>query len=83
MTIRKNMGTLDRVARLIAGLALLSASLFGELGAGWDLALVAATVILVATATTGFCPGYVPFGISTRRAPRPAGAPFHRSAFLG
>jgi hypothetical protein len=83
MTIRKNMGTFDRVARLIVGLALLGAGRFGELGAGWDLALVAATAILLATAATGFCPGYLPFGISTRRAPRPAGAPFHRGAFRG
>ena len=81
MTIRKNMGTLDRVARLIAGLALLGASRIGELGAGWDLALVAATVVLLATATTGVCPGYLPFGISTRRAHRSAGAPCHGSAF--
>lgn len=68
MTIPQNMGALDRIARLIAGLALLGVSLFGELAGGWDVAVVAATVMLLATAATGFCPGYVPFGISTRRA---------------
>jgi len=67
MTNSHNMGGLDRLGRLIAGLALLTASFFGALATGWQVATLAAATVLLTTAAVGFCPGYVPLGINTRR----------------
>jgi len=66
--IRQNMGRLDRTVRCIVGVALIPIGLFA-LG-GWHGSLagilaVAVSALLLVTGLTGFCPGYVPFGIST------------------
>ncbi len=58
--MKANVGNLDRVARIVLGLGLLSMTVmgpqtwFGLLG-----------LIPLATATMGFCPLYTVFGIST------------------
>ena len=55
-----NIGTTDRVIRIVAGLALIGASLFGYIGAwGWI------GLVPIATAVFRFCPAYLPFGLST------------------
>jgi hypothetical protein len=62
LTVRRNCGTLDRVLRLVLGIALLG--LYGALDApGRYLTLLG--LPLIATAITGFCPLYALFGIST------------------
>jgi glucose-6-phosphate-specific signal transduction histidine kinase len=65
---KKNMGRLDRTLRFIVGVILVPIALFA-LG-GWQgnlLGVLAAAFALwlLATSLTGFCPGYIPFGIST------------------
>lgn len=66
---KKNMGQLDRTLRFVVGVALIPIGLFA-LG-GWQgnligiLAAVFGVAPLLATSLTGFCPGYIPFGIST------------------
>lgn len=66
---KKNMGQLDRTVRFIAGVALILIGLF--LLGGWQgnlfgiLVAVFGVVPLLATSLIGFCPGYIPFGIST------------------
>jgi hypothetical protein len=57
-----NMGSADRIIRGIIGVAILAAgyyykSWFGLIG-----------LIPLATAFISWCPAYLPFGISTRRA---------------
>jgi hypothetical protein len=67
LTMRKNMGTIDRLARafLIAPAATISAlALAAGSIAGVVLLVVAATML--ATATVGFCPLYALLGIDTR-----------------
>jgi len=66
-----NMGTTDRLLRLIAGVALLVAVLVAGVGGeGWlRWLLLAVGVVLTATAVAGTCPAYLPFGISTCRKP--------------
>ena len=55
-----NVGTLDRTVRIVAGLALIGASLAGMIGAwGWI------GVVPLATGVFRFCPAYLPFGLST------------------
>jgi hypothetical protein len=62
LTVRRNCGTLDRVVRLVLGIALLG--LYGALDApGRYLTLLG--LPLIATAITSFCPLYALFGIST------------------
>ncbi len=55
-----NVGTTDRVIRIVAGLALIGASLLGFIGAwGWI------GLVPIATGVFRFCPAYLPFGLST------------------
>ncbi|HEX2531455.1 MAG TPA: DUF2892 domain-containing protein [Burkholderiaceae bacterium] len=60
--MKLNVGGLDRVARVLVGLGLIAATLFGWIGAwGW------LGVVPLATGTFGFCPAYLPFGLHTCR----------------
>ena len=57
--MKTNVGSIDRIVRVIAGLAILGAgyyfkSWWGVIGFGPIL-----------TAFIGFCPAYLPFGITT------------------
>lgn len=64
--MKRNMGTVDRLLRaFIAAPVLVSVGLYF----GWSVLGVAAFVfagIMLVTAASGFCPAYVPFGLSTR-----------------
>ena len=58
MTI--NMGGIDRIVRGVVGVALIVWALMGGPVWAWI------GVLPLATAAVGWCPGYIPFGISTR-----------------
>jgi hypothetical protein len=51
-----NMGGLDRLGRLVAGLALLAAGLFGALATGWQVAALAAATPAVGDRNRGLLP---------------------------
>lgn len=58
--MQANVGSIDRALRILVGLALIGAALFGAIGAwGW-LGLVP-----LATGVLRFCPAYLPFGWRT------------------
>lgn len=58
--VKINMGTVDRSARVVIGLALIVLTLLGTIGVwGW------VGVVLVATAALGNCPLYSVLGFST------------------
>lgn len=60
MQLTTNIGTTDRLVRIVAGLALIALTLMGQIGIwGW-LGLVP-----LATAFLKFCPAYSLFGIRT------------------
>jgi uncharacterized membrane protein len=61
----KNMGSLDRIIRLIIGVALIAAGVILQLSTGgfWWLALIGAVPVITASIST--CPLYYPFGINT------------------
>ena len=68
--MNQNVGTIDRVVRVVVGLALIGATLLGYIGLwGWI------GVVPVATGLFGFCPAYLPFGLSTCSPQRPAFKP--------
>lgn len=56
----QNVGTVDRVIRIVVGASLIAASLLGYIGAwGW------VGIIPLATGLFRVCPAYLPFGLST------------------
>jgi hypothetical protein len=66
--MKRNMGPVDRLLRaFVVGPALivLSVTVFDVGSVLGIVALVLAGIMFV-TAAVGFCPGYTPFGISTR-----------------
>lgn len=63
--MKKNMGTADRLIRLI--IAALMAGLFfaGIISGTLGIVLLVLAGIFVLTSLVGFCPLYAPFGIKT------------------
>jgi len=57
----KNMGTTDRVIRVILGVGLLA---WGYSAQNW---LGAIGLVPLLTAALGWCPAYLPFGIKTTK----------------
>jgi len=57
--MKKNLGTLDRIIRVILGLGIIT---WGVMNHNW-LGAIGAVPLL--TALVGFCPVYCPFSIST------------------
>jgi fatty acid desaturase len=58
--MKANVGGIDRVLRVVVGLALIGMTLAGMIGVwGWI------GVVPLLTGIFGFCPAYMPFGIST------------------
>lgn len=56
----RNVGTIDRVLRVVVGLALIGLAATGKIGVwGWI------GVVLLGTAAIGWCPPYQIFGINT------------------
>lgn len=65
--MKKNVGSMDRVVRVLLGLALLAAGIALK---GWWGAL---GLVLIGTAALGWCPLYLPFGLSTCKTPAQPG----------
>ena len=65
----RNMGTLDRALRLLIAAPALTALGLLAFAPGTAPSVVALALagVMLATSATGFCPLYVPLGISTRR----------------
>ena len=58
--MKANVGTIDRVIRIVLGLSLILAAASGMIGVwGW------LGIVPLATGTFRFCPAYLPFGLST------------------
>jgi Inner membrane protein YgaP-like, transmembrane domain len=65
-TIMKfNVGTIDRVIRVIVGLVLIGLAAAGVATGVWMWVAGVAGVVLVVTGAFKFCPAYAIFGIST------------------
>lgn len=57
--MKTNMGSVDRIVRAVAGVGLIAWALMGGPVWAWI------GVVPLLTAAIGWCPAYVPFGIST------------------
>lgn len=63
--MHKNMGSADRIIRIIIA-ALISALYFnGVLSGTWGIVLMVLAVVFVLTSFMSFCPLYLPFNINT------------------
>lgn len=60
--MKKNVGSIDKVVRVVAGLALVAVGIV-QGGAWWAAALVGA--VLLITSATGFCGLYTLLGVNT------------------
>ena len=63
----KNMGTADRVIRILAAIGVAVMYFTGSISGVLAIVLGVIGVVFLVTSLVGFCPAYVPFGISTRR----------------
>ncbi len=67
MKLNKNMGTTDRIIRLVLA-ALFLVLYFGNIVGGvLGIVLLILAVVFILTSIVSFCPLYVPFKISTRK----------------
>lgn len=72
--MKRNMGTADRIIRLLLA-ALFAYLYFGGIVTGtWGIVLAVAGLVFVLTSLVGFCPLYVPFGIHTCPAKKASGS---------
>ena len=62
--MKTNVGSLDRTARILIGLLILAAGFYFQ---NW-FGLIG--LIPLGTALMGWCPAYLPFGISTCKKPK-------------
>lgn len=65
--MKLNMGTIDRAIRLIIAAIIAVLYFAGQITGTVAIVAGIVAIVFVATSVTGFCPGYVPFGISTRK----------------
>ncbi len=65
----KNMGTADRAIRIFIALAIGVLYFTGTIGGTLAILLGIVAVAFVLTSLIGWCPTYLPFGLSTRTPP--------------
>ncbi|MFN8308938.1 MAG: DUF2892 domain-containing protein [Chitinophagales bacterium] len=64
--MEKNMGTLDRAARILVAVVIAVLYFTHQISGGIAIGLLVLAGIFLATSFVSFCPLYKPFGISTR-----------------
>jgi len=62
----KNMGNIDRILRLILAISVGVLYFTNLISGAVALILGILAVVILATAVIGFCPLYLPFGLSTK-----------------
>lgn len=65
MTMKANMGTADRIIRIIIAAVIVALYYTGVISGTWGIVLLVLAGIFVLTSFVSFCPLYAPFGIST------------------
>jgi hypothetical protein len=65
--MKKNMGMIDRVVRVLLAILVVVFYLTGYISGTLAIVLLAFSAILIFTSLISTCPLYLPFGISTRK----------------
>jgi len=63
--MKKNMGSADRGVRIVIALAIGFLYFSGRIGGTLAIVLGIVAVAFLVTSLVGWCPGYLPFGLST------------------
>lgn len=63
--MKKNMGSMDKIVRIILALIVVALYYFGVIEGTLAYVLLALAAIFVLTSLISFCPLYAPFGMST------------------
>lgn len=64
--MKKNMGTTDRILRILAAVVIAALYLMHLISGTLAIVLLIIAGIFILTSFISFCPLYLPFGISTR-----------------
>lgn len=65
--MKKNMGSADKIIRIIIALAVFALYFTGTISGTLGIILMVFVVIFVLTSLVGTCPLYLPLGLSTLR----------------
>jgi hypothetical protein len=65
----RNMGTIDRAVRLLAAVVIAVLYFTGAISGTAAVVLGVIAAVFFLTSLVGYCPAYVPFGISTCKEP--------------
>lgn len=68
MSLEQNMGTVDRVVRVVVALVIAGLYFANVISGVLAIILGIVAVIFLITGLVGVCPLYMPFNISTKRA---------------
>ena len=64
--VKQNMGSIDRVVRVVVALVVAGLIVTGQVSGVLAIVLGVFAAVFVLTSLVSFCPLYLPFGISTR-----------------
>ena len=65
--MKKNMGTLDRIVRTTVVVIIVVLYFTGQISGTLAIVLGIVAIAFLLTSIIGWCPAYLPFGISTRK----------------
>jgi len=65
-SLKKNMGTVDRIVRTAAAVVIVGLYVGGQISGTMAVLLGILAGMFVLTSMVGWCPAYLPFGLSTR-----------------
>jgi len=66
--MKQNMGTIDRIFRLVVVVIIAVLFATGQLSGIAAIILGIVAVVFLVTGVIGWCPAYLPFGISTHKS---------------
>lgn len=64
----KNMGNVDRTIRILVALVIAYLYFAGKISGTLAIILLVLAIVFVITSFLSWCPGYLPFGFSTRKS---------------
>jgi len=65
--MNKNMGSTDRIVRIIIAVILAALYLMGTVSGTLGIIFLIVAVVFLLTSLLGWCPLYLPFGLSTKK----------------
>ncbi len=65
--MKKNMGTIDRVIRILVAVVVVILYFTHVISGTLAIILLALAAVFIVTSFLSFCPLYFPFGLSTRK----------------